>query len=111
MARPGMAQLPRKGRAVMSLKPLDDRLICKQLDNDKVSPGGIIIPDTVDKPRHAKVIWTGPGWYKQGVHQPIMLKPGDEVLYSPHADLLEIKHEGQDYLVLREGSVMAYMRS
>ena len=93
----------------MKLKPLGDRLIVKQVEEEEMTASGIVLPDTAkEKPQKAKVIAVGDGALNEhtGARTPIDLKEGDEVLYSKYGGT-EITVDGDDLLVLRESDVLA----
>ncbi|MDQ7793573.1 MAG: co-chaperone GroES [bacterium] len=92
----------------VKLKPLEDRVIVKALEEEEKTKGGIVLPDTAkEKPQRGKVIAAGPGRYDdEGRRVPLELKPGDTVIYSKYAGT-EVKIEGQEYLILRESDVLA----
>lgn len=91
------------------MKPLSDRILVKKLPTETVSAGGILIPEAVsnrDPAFRAKVVALGPGApLKDGTRRPIDLQVGDVVLigrYEGH----EVKLDGEDHLVVTEGSVL-----
>jgi|ERR1041385_138240 len=88
------------------VKPLQDRIIVKRLEEEDKSKGGIIIPDTAkEKPQQGKVIAVGPGRKNDGKVQPLDVKSGDKVLFAKYAGT-EIKVDGEDHLILREDDVL-----
>jgi chaperonin GroES len=92
----------------MNLRPLNDRVIVKRLEEEKKSAGGIIIPDNAaEKPVRGEIIAVGPGKRSDdGKLVAIDLKKGDIVLFGKYSGS-EVKVEGQDYLVMREDDVIA----
>jgi len=92
----------------MNLRPLNDRVIVKRLEEEKKSAGGIIIPDNAaEKPVRGEIIAVGPGKRSDdGKLVAIDLKKGDVVLFGKYSGS-EVKVEGQDYLVMREDDVIA----
>ncbi len=92
----------------MSIRPLHDRVVIQRLEEERTSPGGIVIPDTAaEKPMKGKVIAVGNGkMLDNGERRPVEVKPGDQVLFGKYAGT-EVKIDGEDYLVMREDDVMA----
>ena len=91
----------------MKLRPLHDRIIVKRLEEDRKTPGGIVIPDTAtEKPSMGEVVAVGPGKTDEhGKLQPMGVKPGDKVLFGKYSGQ-EFKLEGQDLLHMREDDVI-----
>ncbi|WP_025324408.1 co-chaperone GroES [Deferrisoma camini] len=92
----------------MKLRPLQDRVIVKRLEEEEKTAGGIIIPDTAkEKPQRGEIIAVGPGKKNdEGKLQALDVKPGDKVLFSKYAGT-EIKVEGEELLIMREDDIMA----
>ena len=92
----------------MKIRPLHDRVIIKRLDEDRTSPGGIIIPDTAaEKPVQGKVVAVGKGKIlEDGQVRPLDVKVGDKILFGKYSGT-EVKVEGEDLVVMREEDVMA----
>ena len=92
----------------MKIRPLHDRLIVKRLDEDKTSPGGIVIPDSAaEKPIQGKVLAVGKGKIlENGTVRPCDVKVGDKVLFGKYGGT-EVKIDGEELLVMREEDVMA----
>lgn len=93
----------------LNIRPLHDRVIVKRISDDEKSPGGIVIPDSAkEKPVKGKVAAVGPGKRcdKTGELFKLEVKVGDTVLYGKYAGT-EIKHNGQEYLVMREDDIIA----
>ena len=92
----------------MKVKPLNDRVLVKRLEEVQVTKGGIYIPDTAkEKPMEGKVISVGPGKVNdQGNRVPLNLKEGDKILFGRYAGS-EIKIEGEEYLMMREDDILA----
>lgn len=93
-----------------NLKPLNDRILVKLIEEQEVKKGGIIIPDSAkEKPTEAKVIAVGPGRLDDGGKRvPIELKKGDRVLISKYGGT-EVKFDGEQYQILREDDVLAVL--
>jgi chaperonin GroES len=92
----------------MALRPLHDRVIIKRLEEDKISAGGIVIPDTAaEKPIRGEVIAAGNGKIlEDGKVRPIAVKKGDKVLFGKYSGT-EVKVDGQELLVMREEDLLA----
>jgi chaperonin GroES len=90
----------------MKLKPLDDRIIIKQLEAEEKTTGGIILPDTAkEKPQVGKVIETGPGkLLDNGKRAKMTVKKKDEVVYARYGGS-EVEVDGEKYMILRESDV------
>ena len=91
----------------MKIRPLQDRIIVKRIDEEETTKGGIIIPDTAkEKPQEAKVIAVGKGKVKEdGTIMPLDVKKGDRVLFSKYSGT-EITIEGEEHLIIREDDVL-----
>ena len=90
-------------------KPLQDRILVKRLEEKEVKKGGIIIPDTAkEKPQEGEVLAVGPGrWNEDGDERiPLDVNVGDRVIFSKYGGT-EIKHGGQEYLILSARDVLA----
>ena len=92
----------------MSLRPLHDRIIVQRLEEDQVTKGGIIIPDSAkEKPQRGKIIAVGKGKVQEdGTIRPIDVKNGDVVLFGKYAGT-EIKIDNEDRLIIREDDILA----
>ena len=92
----------------MKVKPLNDRVLVKRIEEVQVTKGGIVIPDTAkEKPIEGKVIAVGPGKMSDaGNRMPLQLKEGDRVLFGKYAGT-EIKMESEEYLMMREEDILA----
>jgi len=92
----------------MNLKPLADRLVVEPLEQEEVTAGGIILPETAkEKPQQGKVLAAGPGRMDEdGEHITMEVKVGDTVLYAKYSGT-EVKMAGKKVLILRESDVLA----
>jgi len=92
----------------MKIKPLNDRVLVKRMEEVQVTKGGILIPDTAkEKPIEGKVIAVGPGKMSDaGARMALQFKEGDRVLFGKYAGT-EIKMEGEEYLMMREEDILA----
>ncbi len=91
----------------MNIRPLNDRVIVKRVEEEKKSAGGIVIPDTAaEKPSQGEVIAVGPGKTDDnGKIIPMGVKSGNRVLFGKYSGQ-EFKLEGQDYLHMREDDII-----
>jgi chaperonin GroES len=91
----------------MKIRPLQDRIIVKRIQEEEKTKGGIIIPDSAkEKPIEGKVIAAGNGKVlEDGKVRPLDIKTGDRVLFSKYAGT-EIKLDGDEVLIMREEDVL-----
>ena len=94
----------------MKIRPLQDRILVKRLDEEEKTKGGIIIPDTAkEKPQEGKVIAVGGGKVNEdGTVQPLDVKKGDRVLFSKYAGT-EVNLDGEEHLIIREDDVLGIL--
>jgi chaperonin GroES len=94
----------------MNLAPLGDRIVVKPHEDTEVTTSvGLVIPDTAkEKPQLGEVLAVGPGEFKDGERVPVDVKVGDVVFYSKYGGT-EVKHEGQDLLILSSRDVLAVL--
>ena len=94
----------------MKLRPLHDRVIVKRMEEETTSPGGIVIPDSAtEKPSRGEVVAVGNGKIlDNGDVRSLDLKVGDRVLFGKYSGT-EVKVEGEEFLVMSEGDVMAVL--
>ena len=92
----------------MKIRPLHDRVIVKRLEEERTSPGGIVIPDSAaEKPVQGKIVAVGKGKIlEDGNVRPLDVKVGDKILFGKYGGT-EVKVDGEDLLVMREEDVMA----
>jgi chaperonin GroES len=105
---PRTIQFNLEGAFPMKIRPLHDRVIVKRLDEDRTSPGGIVIPDTAaEKPVQGKIVAVGKGKIlEDGQVRALDVKVGDKILFGKYSGT-EVKVDGEDLLVMREEDVMA----
>jgi chaperonin GroES len=91
----------------MKIRPLQDRLVVRRVQEEEKSKGGIIIPDTAkEKPIEGEVIAVGNGKVtEKGEVRPLDVKVGDRVLFGKYAGT-EVQVEGDEVLILREDDVL-----
>ncbi len=92
----------------MKVKPLNDRVLVKRLEETQMTKGGIYIPDTAkEKPIEGKIIAVGSGKVADnGQRIALTVKEGDRVLFGKYSGT-EIKIEGEEYLMMREDDILA----
>ncbi|MDX1498221.1 MAG: co-chaperone GroES [Salinisphaeraceae bacterium] len=92
----------------MSLRPLHDRVIIKRLEEERTSPGGIVIPDSAtEKPSKGEVLAVGNGKVlDNGEQRALDVKVGDKVLFGKYSGT-EVKIDGDELVVMREDDIMA----
>lgn len=94
----------------MKIRPLNDRVLVKRLEEEQKTAGGIIIPDTAkEKPAEGQVVAVGPGKLNsKGERVAIDLKAGDRVLFSKYGGT-EVKIDGEDFLIMREDDILGVL--
>ena len=91
----------------MKIRPLNDRILVKRLEEEEKTKGGIIIPDSAkEKPAEGEIIAVGPGKTNdKGDRVPVEVKAGDRVLFSKYGGT-DVKLDGVDYLIMREDDIL-----
>ena len=91
----------------MKIRPLQDRVIVKRVDEDEKSKGGIIIPDTAkEKPQVGKVVAVGKGKLgDDGKVTPLDVKINDRILFGKYSGT-EINFDGEEHLIMREEDIL-----
>ncbi len=92
----------------MKIRPLQDRILVKRVDEEETTSGGIIIPDTAkEKPQEGKVISVGPGkTLDSGQIAEPGVKAGDRILFSKYAGT-DVNVDGDEHIIIREDDVLA----
>lgn len=92
----------------VSIKPLEDRIVIKQVEAETTTASGIVIPDTAkEKPQEGEVVAVGPGRVDDnGNRIPLDLAAGDIVIYSKYGGT-EVKYGGQEFLILSARDILA----
>ena len=92
----------------VSIKPLEDRIVVRPLEAEQTTASGLVIPDTAkEKPQEGEVVAVGPGRVDDNDNRvPVDVAEGDIVIYSKYGGT-EVKHGGQEYLVLSARDVLA----
>jgi chaperonin GroES len=96
----------------MKLRPLHDRVIVKRVEEERTTPGGIVIPDSAtEKPIRGEILAVGNGKIlESGEVRALDLKAGDKVLFGKYSGT-EVKVDGEELLVMREDDIMAVIES
>ena len=91
----------------MSIRPLHDRVLVRRVEEDKKTPGGIVIPDTAaEKPMQGEVVAVGDGkLLDNGELRALDVKAGDKILFGKYSGT-EVKVNGEELIVMREDDIM-----
>lgn len=94
----------------ISMRPLGSRLVIEPIEQEEVTAGGIVLPETAkEKPQKGTVLATGPGDRgDEGKRIPLDVQVGDLVLFAKYSGT-EIKYEGKKLLIMRESDVLAIL--
>ena len=94
----------------MTLVPLGDRVVLKQLEAEETTKSGIVLPGSAkEKPQQAEVIAVGPGGMVDGKEIAMQVKAGDKVIYSKYAGT-EVKLDGQEYIIVKQNDILAIVQ-
>lgn len=89
------------------IRPISDVLIVKQCDHERVTPGGVVIPDVVEKPEQGEVVAAGPGrMINADEREPMRVKVGDRILFNKNL-IQRVRIDGVEYGAVRQQHVMA----
>jgi len=91
----------------MNIRPLHDRVVVRRMEEERTSPGGIVLPDgATEKPVQGEVLAVGNGKIlSSGETRPVDVKVGDTVLFGKYSGT-EVKLDGDDYLMMRGEDIM-----
>ena len=91
----------------MNIRPLHDRVVVRRTEEERTSPGGIVLPDSAtEKPVQGEILAVGKGKANSnGDLQPLDVKVGDTVLFGKYSGT-EVKIDGEELLVMREEDIM-----
>ena len=94
----------------MKIRPLQDRVIVKRVEEEEKTKGGIIIPDSAkEKPMEGKVVAVGTGKVlEDGKKHPLDVKKGDRILFGKYAGT-EVKIDGEEHLIMREDDILGIL--
>ena len=91
----------------MTLKPIGDRVVLKQLDAEETTKGGIILTSkSQEKPQEAEVVAVGPGKNEDGEMVQMQVAVGDKVIFSKYAGT-EVKLGEDEYIIVKHGDILA----
>lgn len=96
----------------MKIRPLNDRILVKRLEEEEKTAGGIIIPDSAkEKPAEGEIVAVGPGKMNDAGERAAMdVKVGDRVLFSKYGGT-DIKYDGDDFLIMREDDILGVIEA
>lgn len=96
----------------MKFRPLHDRILLRRIEEEKLTTGGIIIPDTArEKPMEGEILAVGPGGLdEKGVRIPLGVKVGDHVLFGKWSGT-ETMIDGEELLIMKESDVMGIIEA
>ncbi|HVS83022.1 MAG TPA: co-chaperone GroES [Pyrinomonadaceae bacterium] len=95
----------------VNIKPLQDRVIVRRIDEGEQVRGGIIIPDTAkEKPQEGEVVAVGEGKYREdGTRQTLDVRVGDRVLFGKYSGS-EVKIDDEELLIMREDEILGIIQ-
>lgn len=96
----------------MNIRPLHDRVIVRRMEEERTSPGGIVLPDAAtEKPIQGEVLAVGNGKVlENGEVRPLEVKVGDKVLFGKYSGT-EVKVGGEEVLVMREEDIVGVVEA
>ena len=96
----------------MKIRPLHDRVVVRRVEDERKSPGGIVIPDSAaEKPMQGEILAAGNGKIQEnGDVRPLDVKIGDRILFGKYAGT-EVKVDGEELLMMREDDIMGVIES
>ena len=96
----------------MKIRPLHDRVVVRRLEDERKTPGGIVIPDSAaEKPMQGEILAAGNGkLMENGEVRPLDVKVGDKVLFGKYSGT-EVKVDGDELLMMREDDIMGVIES
>ncbi len=95
----------------MKIRPLNDRILVKRLEEEEKTAGGIIIPDSAkEKPAEGEIVAVGPGKLSDAGERVAMdVAVGDRVLFSKYGGT-DVKLDGEDFLIMREDDILGVVQ-
>ncbi len=95
------------GGSIMTLKPLGDRVVLKQLEAEETTKSGIVLPgNSKEKPQQAEIIAVGPGTVVDGKEVKMEVSVGQKVIYSKYAGT-DVKLEDEEYIIVKQSDILA----
>ena len=94
----------------MTLVPLGDRVVLKQVEAEETTKSGIVLPGQAqEKPQQAEVVAVGPGGVVDGKEIKMEVAVGDKVIYSKYSGT-EVKLDGTEYIIVKQGDILAVVK-
>ena len=94
----------------MTLVPLGDRVVLKQVEAEETTKSGIVLPGQAqEKPQQAEVVAVGPGGVVEGKEVKMEVKVGNKVIYSKYAGT-EVKLDGEEYIIVKQNDILAIVK-
>ncbi len=94
----------------MTLVPLGDRVVLKQVEAEETTKSGIVLPGQAqEKPQQAEVIAVGPGGVVDGKEVKMEVTVGDKVIYSKYSGT-EVKMDGTEYIIVKQNDILAIVK-
>ena len=95
----------------MKLVPLGDRVVLKALEAEETTKSGIVLSgQNKEKPQQAEVIAVGPGGMVDGKEVTMLVKPGDQVIYSKYAGTAVKLNEDEEYIIVKQNDILAMIQ-
>ena len=95
---------------IMKLVPLGDRVVLKQLEAEETTKSGIVIPGQAkEKPQQAEVVAVGPGGMVDGKEVQMLVKEGDQVIYSKYAGT-DVELEDEEFIIVKQSDILAVIQ-
>ena len=95
----------------MTLVPLGDRVVLKQVEAEETTKSGIVLPGQAqEKPQQAEVVAVGPGGVVDGKEVKMEVAVGDKVIYSKYSGT-EVKMDGTEYIIVKQNDILAIVKS
>ena len=94
----------------MTLVPLGDRVVLKQVEAEETTKSGIVLPGQAQaKPQQADVVAVGPGGVVDGKEVKMEVAVGDKVIYSKYSGT-EVKMDGTEYIIVKQNDILAIVK-
>jgi chaperonin GroES len=95
----------------MDVRPLNDRVLVKRVEEETKTPGGIIIPDShAEKPSTGEIVAIGQGYRNEdGTFSSLSVKKGEKILFGKYSGT-EIKIKGTEYLIMQEKDILGILQ-
>ena len=94
----------------MTLVPLGDRVVLKQVEAEETTKSGIVLPGQAqENPQQAEVVAVGPGGVVEGKEVKMEVAVGDKVIYSKYSGT-EVKMDGTEYIIVKQNDILAIVK-